>query len=198
MEMSLGVIRKLSNLSLILHTLFVGSAAYWFYYKKIYQSTQSSKIRGNQTPTEKSLLTKLIEGNRQHQYNKKNSHPQVAIVVKDDLDVNQIFQEQELIHVIRYREDTDNIQTISKLASQLMFCTEKLDISTIVFIGHSQHNNLSEKQQDPKTETKNLLTNCCQYLDETIKNKINTKDIKTYYAVYNDASGEVIFYHNIY
>jgi len=193
--MSLSNFSKPTLLAAIVNSIALG---YLYFQKKNSIKTSCNKKVNNSFP-----LKKLIDGNQIHCKTKKK--PIAVVITQDNVNVEEIFQmfDGELF-VIRDNPDI----TSDELSSQLKYAIIHLDIKTIFTLAHPNdpsvlsfiniHNEKFDKTikyslQDTAQER---LHNIIQSFDiDDVRLTDVLTQLKCYYAVYDQKTGEVRFFH---
>jgi len=187
-KMSMSNLGKPTLFAAIVNSIALGYL--YFQKKKSINVTQKKNV--NETP-----LKKLIDGNHKHCISRKK--PIAIVITQNSVNVEEIFQmfNGELF-VIRDNPDI----TSYELASQLEYAIIHLGIKTIFTLAHPNdpavlrfinvHNEKFDKSikyslQDSAQER---LHNIMQTFDIA-----DTTQLKCYYAVYDQKTGEVRFFH---
>lgn len=185
--------------STILNSITVGLLG-WHYYVNKQSPVTTRQTTKNQTP-----FTQLIHGNQRHQ--QKKCKKIAAAIVKGDLDVNTVFDTSDFLYVIKIDDNNDFYEQESwNVAIKLEYAYHTLGIRTFFIIGGSNDTSVlksvlvesPESQREILTKIKStlkpMLSEIISCLSENLKDEIN-KNLKPYYAVYDDLSGYVTFYH---
>lgn len=188
---------KLTVLATIFNTITIGLVGYYSYF-----SNKSKKII-RETISE-IPFQQLINGNKRHQLKKTSKI--AAAIVKGELDVNNVFDSDNL-YVIKLNNESDFYEQEGfNIASKLEYAINNLGIRTFFIIGSSndydilkkinfEETNISREISDEiKKDLRPRLREIISCLGEKTRGEIN-KTIKPYYAVYDDITGHVTFYH---
>lgn len=190
---------KLTVLATILNTITIGLGYYSYF------SNKSKKIsRKTRSEKDETAFEELINGNKRHQLKKTSKI--AAAIVKGELDVNNVFDSDNL-YVIKLNNESDFYEQEGfNIASKLEYAINNLGIKTFFIIGSSNdydilkkinldEPNISKEVLDEiKKDLRPRLREIISCLGEKSREEIN-KTIKPYYAVYDDITGYVTFYH---
>lgn len=190
--MSMSNLGKPTLFAAIVNSIALG---YLYFQKK--KSMNIVKEKKNIEETNKTTFKQLIDGNQKHCVTRKK--PIAIVITQDSVNVEEIFQMfRGELFIIRDNPDI----TSYELASQLEYAIIKLGIKTIFTLAHPNdpavlrfidvHNEKSDKTikyalQDIAQER---LHNIIQTFDMA-----DTTQLKCYYAVYDQKTGEVRFFH---
>lgn len=179
----------------ILTALVNSIALSYLYYtkKKAIDINKGKKEKNND-----SSFKQLIDGNNKHQYTRKK--PIAIVIAQPNINVEEIFQmfNNELF-IIRNTPET----TEYDIAGQIEYAIKELGIDTIFTLVHPNDSsilNYTTLHDDDKFEKKlkYSLQRVSKILMENIMeilNLENYKQLKLYYSIYEQKSGNVIFYH---
>jgi len=177
-------------------TAVVNSVALSFLYfqknrilKRFYPQKEKQKA-------EKTVFQQLINGNYAHCVSRKN--PIAIVIAYDHTNVEEIFQmfHGELF-IIRNSDD----KTYIDIKNQVEYAVTQLGIKTLFTLVHPADPIMlrNETLQDEKfaKKYKYSLQDCAQQLLDNIYHslEIDTSSLKCYYAVYEDKTGNVRFFH---
>lgn len=147
--------------------------------------------------TEDSVLKKLIDGNHIHCRQRKK--PIAVVIAKNNVNVEEIFQmfDGELF-VIRDCPDS----TSYELASQIEYAIVQLGIKTVFTLTHPNDpavlRFINVHEEKCEKTIKYALQDTAQDLLHNIISTFDladTEQLKFYYAVYDQKTGEVRFFH---
>jgi len=190
-KMSIGNLGKPTLFAAIVNSIALGYL--YFQKKKSMNIVKENKIE----ETNKTTFKQLIDGNQKHCVTRKK--PIAIVITQNSVNVEEIFQMfRGEWFIIRDNPDI----TSYELASQLEYAIIQLGIKTIFTLAHPNDPavlrfiNVHDEKFD-KT-IKYALQDSAQ---ERLHNIIQTFDIadttqlKCYYAVYDQKTGEVRFFH---
>jgi hypothetical protein len=157
--------------------------------KRLYPQKEKQKA-------EKTVFQQLINGNYAHCISRKNP---IAIVIADDYtNVEEIFQ---MFHGELFVIRNSDEKTYVDIKNQVEYAVTHLGIKTIFTLAHPsdpimlRNENLHDEKFDKKY--KYTLQDCAQQLLDNIYHslEIDTSSLKCYYAVYEEKTGNVRFFH---
>jgi hypothetical protein len=177
-------------------TAVVNSVALGFLYfqknrimKKLYPKKEKQKA-------EKTTFQQLINGNYAHCTSRKKP---IAIVIADDYtNVEEIFQ---MFHGELFVIRNSDEKTYIDIKNQVEYAVTHLGIKTIFTLAHPsdpimlRNENLNDEKFYKKYQY--TLQDCAQQLLHNIYHSldIDTSALKCYYAVYEQKTGNVRFFH---
>lgn len=183
-------------------TAVVNSVALGFLYfqknrilKRLYHQKEKQKV-------ENTVFQQLVNGNYAHCISRKKP---IAIAIADEhTNVEEIFQmfhgELFIIRNLGETEDSDEKNYID-FKNQVEYAVTQLGIKTIFTLAHPSDPIMlrNENLQDEKfaKKYKYTLQECAQQLLDNIYHslEIDTSGLKCYYAVYDEKTGNVRFFH---